>query len=168
MQELSSERLFLGQLLRVDEDNILSLRSDQEVNRFLNRAPMKYIEEACTFIEKIREGYSTGAVFYWAIRNKKGGPLIGTICLWNISEDRSYAELGYEMLPQFQRQGFMFEAVGEVIRFAFDIAGMKELAAHTTRDNLPSIHLLRKYGFTESPNLSSDRGLNLIIFRLGA
>ena len=61
--------------------------------------------------------------------------MIGTICFWNESADRKSAELGYELHPEYQGNGYMDEAMKEVIGFAFR-SGFTSLEAYTHKDNL--------------------------------
>ena len=112
------------------------------MNQFIDRPTAKDPEEAKAFIQKIRENKS----YYWGITLKENGKMIGTVCLWNLSADRKSAELGYELHPDYQRKGYMDEAIKEVIGFAFR-SGFTSLEAYTHRDNLASTKLLLKHGF---------------------
>ena len=111
---LDTTRLLLRQLKETDVSAIYSLRSNEQVNQFLDRPTAKDPEEAKAFIQKITENKS----YYWGITLKEDGNLIGTICFWNLSADRKSAELGYELHPDYQGKGYMDEAIKEVIGFA--------------------------------------------------
>ncbi len=147
MDLLFTQRLFLEPLLVTDADPILALRSDPRVNQYLDRTPMTTKEEAVAFVEKIRKGYRAAGVKYWAIRQEKNGDLLGTVCLWNFSEDQLSAELGYELHPDFQGKGYMRETIREVIRYAFENLGIRKLSAFTHKQNNPSIRVLVENGF---------------------
>jgi ribosomal-protein-alanine N-acetyltransferase len=156
MKELITQRLILDHLEDKDAEFILALRSDPIVNEFLDRDPMKTLEEAMAFIEKIKKGYFSGETYYWVIRQEKHGPLIGTVCLWNFSPCKSIAELGYEMRPSFQGKGFMNETVSEVIRFAFEELELKKLLAFTNKKNIRSSRLLIANNFVGPFDPSAD------------
>ena len=51
---LTNERLILRQLSINDQQDVFSLRSDAEINKYLDREPSKNIEDALTFIGKIK------------------------------------------------------------------------------------------------------------------
>ena len=87
---LDTTRLLLRQLKETDVSAIYSLRSNEQVNQFINRPTAKDPEEAKVFISKITENKS----YYWGITLKENGKMIGTICFWNLSADRKSAELG--------------------------------------------------------------------------
>ena len=81
---------------------------------------------------------------------------MGTICIWNLSEDRKTGELGYELLPAMQRKGIMQEAIKRVIEFAEQDEQMKRLEAYTHKDNLSSTNLLLKYNFIMDTNKADE------------
>ena len=81
----------------------------------------------------------------------KSPNLIGVVCLWNFTEDLRTAELGYELMPAFQKQGFMQEAISSVLHYGFEQIFLDNIEAFTHKKNKNSIKLLKKNGFTRSP-----------------
>jgi len=102
---LKTERLLLRQLLIEDDKTILFLRSNDAVNQYLDRPKTTTINEAREFINKINLGIQKGQSFYWAVSPLSNNELIGTICLWNRSEDKLSIEIGFELHPDFQGKG---------------------------------------------------------------
>lgn len=143
---LDTSRLLLRQLKETDVGAIYSLRSNEQVNQFIDRPIAKDPEEAKAFIQKISDGIAGNKSYYWGITLKENGKMIGTICFWNLSADRKRAELGYELHPDYQGKGYMDEALKEVISFAFR-SGFTSLEAYTHKDNFASTKLLLKHGF---------------------
>src|SRR5271169_4733940 len=117
---LTTERLVLRQLIAEDETAIFKLRSDESIAKFLTRPLCKTIEEARAFITKINTGISNNEWLYWTLTLKNNNELIGTICLWNISREHARAEVGFELLPDFQGKGFMQEALTRVLDYGFN------------------------------------------------
>lgn len=72
---------------------------------------------------------------------------MGTIGLWNFSDDQTVCEIGFELLPAFQSQGYMNESLSPVIQYAFEILRIKKIEACTHGQNQQSIQLLIKNGF---------------------
>jgi ribosomal-protein-alanine N-acetyltransferase len=58
-------------------------------------------------------------------------------------------EVGYSVVPTWQRQGLATEAIGALVRSAWE-RGADTVIAHTLQHLEPSIGVLRKLGFTES------------------
>ena len=163
---LSTSRLMLRQLLLNDEHEIFNLRSDIEINRYLGRQLSKTLEDARNFITKINENTNKNDSLYWAITLVNTGKLIGTVCLFDFSDENCTCELGYELLKNYQGRGIMKEAVEKVIDYAFKTINVQKIKAFPHRNNQRSINLLEKLCFKRSndPEKIHDEliGYNLI------
>ncbi len=159
---LKTERLTLRQLVSSDANEIFALRSDGNVNKYLDRKPSKSIDDAKIFIQAINENIQRNDSIYWAITLKGTNQLIGTICLFDFSDDNLKAEIGYELLPGFQGKGIMQEAASKVIDFGIQHIGLNSIEAYTHFENQSSTRLLEKFNFK---NHGFD-GNNLMIFKL--
>jgi len=161
---LASERLVLRQLAMQDAAAMFSLRSDDRVNRYIGRPKQTKIAEAEAFIHEITQN----RLLYWAICTKDSTDLIGTICLWNFSEDKTSAEAGYELLPDFQGQGFMDEALKRIIAYSFEEISLQALCAFTHPENEASKRLLERNGFKPAADQKEAAAENLTKYILGA
>ena len=157
---LTTERLTLRQPVINDEQEIFTLRSDGEINKYLDRQIANTIDDARNFINKVNENISKNDSLYWAITFSNKNILVGTICLFSFSDENDKCEIGYELLTNFQGQGIMKEAVEKVIDYAFNIIKVQKIEALFHRDNQNSIKLLKKSSFRESNELdNTDPGL---------
>jgi len=147
---LTTERLTLRQPEINDEQEIFTLRSDSEINKYLDRQISKTIDDARNFINKVNENINKSNSLYWAITLSDKNILVGTICLFGFSEENYKCEIGYELLTSFQGQGIMKEAVEKVIDYAFKTIKVKKIEAFLHRDNQSSIKLLEKFSFKKS------------------
>ena len=86
-------------------------------------------------------------MIYWAITFNNQPNLIGTICLWNISEDGTKAEIGFELLPEFHGKGIMQEVLPMIIDYGLETMGLNFIDGEVDPKNLRSIKLMEKYGF---------------------
>ncbi len=145
--QLSTEHLTLRQMNANDENEILLLRSDEDVNKFLGRPKISSIHEARQFIDKISKAIEEDQSAYWAIAQAGSERLIGTICLWNFDRENYIAEIGYELMPAYQGRGLMQEAVAAVTGFGFKELRLKRIDAFTHKDNRRSSLLLEKFHF---------------------
>src|SRR5687767_3727589 len=105
---LKTERLMLRPLKENDVNEIFLLRSDDIINKYVDRPKAQSPEDAFAFIKKIHGLTADSQSLYWAITLNGSDELIGTIALWNFDHEQSKAELGYEMLTQHQRKGYMY------------------------------------------------------------
>jgi len=165
-QELTTESLVLRMLKTSDENEIFILRSDDDINKYISRPKLKHKAEAKEFISKILDGIIKNKVLYWAITFKENPKLIGTICLWNFSEDKKTAELGYELFPDFQGRGIMNEAIKKVIGYGFQTIGLETIEAFTNKNNLKSRSLLFKNNFSADITRIDEDDINNVIFVL--
>lgn len=145
--KLETERLQLKKINESHVEDILKIRSNEFINRFVQRNSPKNNYDALQFILTIKQRTENNRTFYWGISLKDQPYLIGTICLWNFSEDRKVAEVGYELLPEYHRKGIMSEVLATVNDFAFRELHLDEIVAMTHQDNESSKRLLLKHHF---------------------
>jgi len=148
---LKTNRLLLRKLNEVDAPHIFYLRSNEIVNQYISRAKQKDLKEAVSFINDRNKDIENGKICYWAITLKGSQELIGSICLWNFSEDKTVAEIGYDLHPDYFHKGIMTEAIREVIHFGFNKLQLENIEAFTHKENKNSIKLLEKCGFIYQP-----------------
>jgi len=169
--DLTTERLVLRKLNPGDVNEIFAIRSDDRVNKFLDRPKCTTIEEAREFIDKIINGINNNDCFYWGITFKNENKLMGTICFWNISKEYNKAETGFELHPDFQGKGIMQEALSKIIQFGFSVLQFKSIEGWTNVNNLSSIKILEKNNFkrdtdAENKNKGNEELANMVIYSL--
>lgn len=152
---LKTNRLTLRQVAMKDEWALFTLRSDREINKYLDRQLSESIDQVRNFINRIRENISKNDSLYWAITLSNQDVLVGTICLLGLSDETDKCEIGYELLTTFQGQGIMKEAAEIVIEYAFNTLNGQEIKASLHRDNQRSIKLLEKLSFRHSHEADS-------------
>lgn len=161
---LKTARLTLRLPEMSDATEIFTLRSDKEINKYLDRKPAHSIEDARDFIQLVNENTSKNESVYWAISFSDKTILLGTICLFCFSEEENKCEIGYELLTEYQGQGIMQEALEKVIDYACNTIGVKNIEAFFHRDNQASKKLLQKTSFKQV----NDPGMpdHLLCYRL--
>ena len=161
--ELTTSRLLLRNLNSNDQEMMFFLRSDKTVNAFIKREGAKKIEDAIDFMNMIQKGFENGDNINWAICKKEDGKMIGSVCLWNFSEDLKTAEAGYSLHPDYQNQGIMHEALHTAIEFGFNILNFEHIVAYTHYANESSLKLLEKNGFTLQKKMKDPGNENNVI-----
>lgn len=144
---LQTERLILRKLGLTDSYQVLRLRSDEKVCKFMERKTAKTIFDAYKYISIINRGIGINNWVLWGISQKQNDKLIGIICLWNMDFDTKSAEIGYELLPEYWSMGYMSECLSCIINYAFEKLNMQTINAITHNQNQKSILLLLKHGF---------------------
>ena len=144
---LITDRLILRQLETTDDIDIFSHRSDDRVNTYLEGFRHSSIEQTQAFIDRIQKEVANNKTILWVITQKDINKFIGTICLWNISAKDYKAETGYTLNPEFQKKGYMNEALVKVIDFGFNKMKLRTIEAYTHENNDGSIQLLLRNNF---------------------
>lgn len=145
---LTTDRLILRQMNISDENEIFQLRTDDRVQKYLDRPKANSLDDVRKFIERIDTGIANNENIMWGVCRKNDDMLIGTVCYFNIIKDDSKAEIGYELLPDYQGKGFMQEAFTQVIDYGFNVLKLELIEAVIHPENSRSIKLIERNGFT--------------------
>ncbi|KFF18621.1 GNAT family N-acetyltransferase [Chryseobacterium sp. JM1] len=164
--KLETERLILKNINETHVEDILKIRSNEVTNQFVKRNSPKNNYDALQFILTIKEKTQNNQTAYFGIAFKDQPNLIGTICLWNFSEDRKTAEVGYELLPDYHRKGIMSEALKAVLKFGFNELYLREIIAITSQFNENSKGLLLKHHFILEEGRTDEGFPDNIVFSL--
>lgn len=164
--KLETERLALKEINENHVEDILKIRSNEVINRFVKRNSPRNNYDALQFILTIKERTRSNQTFYWGISLKDHSNLIGTICLWNFSEDRKTAEVGYEMLPDYHGKGLMSEALQAVLNYGFNELSLQEILAFTNKFNENSKKLLLRHGFVLEEDRKDEGFPDNLVFSL--
>jgi ribosomal-protein-alanine N-acetyltransferase len=169
---LQTGRLLLRQLTFEDENEIFFLRSDENVNRYVDRPKPNSLQDARDHIDKVNNGIANNDSIFWGITLLNNNSIIGTLCLWNISKENYSAEVGFDLMPGFQGKGIMREAFSEVARYGFGTLKIRRLVGWVHHENNRSISLLRNFNFTRDVNeeekVNKIELENMVIYTLNA
>ena len=128
-----------------------------------NWPPESLAEALPWFLQSLEAApqHHTGWLCWYALRKGEGGELpvlvasagfLGPPQRDAIAVDTSEAtvELGYEVLTQFQRQGYGTEMVGALVDWALAQGRAQRIVADVLPSNVPSVRLLHRLGFIEN------------------
>ncbi|HYV95547.1 MAG TPA: GNAT family N-acetyltransferase [Chitinophagales bacterium] len=144
---LATERLLLRQVSTEDAEEMFQLRSDPRVMQYIDRPIAASVQDALEFIQKIENSLTNNDGINWGITLKDQRKLIGTIGFWRIMKEHYRAEIGYALLPQFQRKGIMQEAIAIVLDYGFNTMKLHSVEANVNPANTASIKFLEKNRF---------------------
>lgn len=164
--KIETDRLILKEIDESHVEDILKIRSNEIINQYIKRIPPKTNYDALDFILTIKKRIQNNESLYWGITFKTQQNLIGTICLWNFSEDRKQAEVGYELLPEFHRKGIMSEALKAVLHVGFNDLHLQEIVAITNKFNENSKSLLLKHDFALQEGVEDEGFPENIVFSI--
>lgn len=145
--QLDTPRLRLRPLEPADADGLLRIYGDPDFMRYWSSEPWTSRTQAEALIEKDRRELALGEHLRLGIFLREGGALIGTCSLFHFSAQNRRAEVGYGIAPAHWRQGYMSEAVGALLAYAFDELQLNRLEADIDPRNAASARSLEKLGF---------------------
>ncbi len=163
---IETERLSLRAITYEDAPAIQILRSHEIINQYIDRPKTENIAAAIAFIDQMKTSFNQKKNLFWIIVLKSDEEMIGSICLWNFSDDGHIAEVGYALKTEFQNKGIMSEALKAIIDFGFEQLHLHSIEAFTHRNNESSKRILVKKGFVLNPNKTDEGNLNNMIFEL--
>lgn len=154
--EITTARLRLREKHESDAQDMLHLRTHPAVTKYLDRENDKDVAAVEELIRSIKDSYSKGNGISWGICLPDDPRIIGDISIWRIDKKNHRGEVGYSLLPEYWKGGFMSEAMAEVLRFAFEEIGLHSLEANTSVGNDASHALLRKFGFVQEAHFKEN------------
>jgi len=116
-------------------------------------ATREYDRDAMEFFRaRLEEGGEAVEGWYgwYAVRSAdREGPraLVGGAGYFGLPDEAGTVEVGYSVLPEWQRRGYASEMVQTLVEHAFTFTHVKQIIAHTTEANPASIAVLLRCGF---------------------
>ncbi len=158
MDTLDTVRLTLRPIGLTDAPALYTMRSDPSVVEYTPAPLYTSLAQAEEYIARVRQQARRGECHVWAVclRAAPAG-MIGLVCLWNPTNAGAHFDIGYEQNPAFWGNGYMREAVGAALGYAFDKLSLAAVDANPMEANLPSIRLLASCGFVRVER-DPDRG----------
>ena len=153
---LDAKRVSLRQLRREDIPQLYALRSNAQVMKYIAREPLTDIIAAETTFKRVTTGIENNEWILWGLVPHSENKVLGTVCLWNIAIEHHRAEIGYDLLPEYQGKGLMAEALVEVIKYGFNVLKLHSIEAQVNPLNNASIKLIERSGFLREAYLREN------------
>jgi len=149
--KLETERLILREIEESDLNEMYSLDSNEEVQKYIGNQPISGMDEAYRRIINVKEQYSLYGIGRWAVELKSSKKFIGWSGLKLYTESmnghRGFYELGYRFLPEYWGYSYATEAANALINYGFSSLNLPTIYAITHFDNIKSQRVLEKVGF---------------------
>ncbi|MCR6109628.1 GNAT family N-acetyltransferase [Bacillus sp. A301a_S52] len=161
---LETERLILREITHNDAESIFSFFSNDNVTRFYGQDLLETIDQASDFVDFFAKNFEEKKGIRWGIERKGEKELIGTIGFNAWSPKHKRAEIGYEIHPDYWRNGYMFEAVSRIISYGSETLGLTRIGAVVFIENAASNNLLTKIGFQQEGILKNYMYQNGMVY----
>lgn len=150
---ITTERLVLRELRPSDAERVFAMRSDPLVMHYVNRPLAQSMEDAHALIDRISASVAAGDAVQWAITERGDDTFVGLIGFWRLVKEHYYGELGYTLARDHWGKGYISEAIGAVLDFGFNTAGLHRVEAITRPQNTASVRVLEKNGFVQEGHI---------------
>jgi RimJ/RimL family protein N-acetyltransferase len=145
---LQTERLLLRPITMADRDAFFDIHSDAETLKYWSGEPISERSEADSLVKREIEMSLQEKCLNWAVALPDSNLLIGKFVLFTFSEQNRRAEVGYILDRRHWGLGYMSEVMSCVLDYAFNVLKLHRLEADTDPDNVASLALLEKFGFS--------------------
>lgn len=146
---LETKRLLLKKLTPEGFKNLFhDYSEDQIVDQLGLKSHAEFLKEK----EKVKGGYTTydRTILAFLLVLKDSNKTIGRCGYHNWYVDHFKAEIGYALnSDEYKRHGYMSEAVNTILEYGFITMGLNRIEACIGPNNIPSLSIIRKHGFTQ-------------------
>ena len=145
-KSFESDRLTIRPTTEADAELVYELMNTPKFIQFVGDRGINSCVEAKNYIKTkmLPQLHSLGYSSYTLV-TKVDGSKIGTCGLYN-REGVDGIDIGFGLLPAYERLGYAYEAASILLQAAFTDFGIMEIKAITAKDNVSSQRLLEKLG----------------------
>jgi [ribosomal protein S5]-alanine N-acetyltransferase len=139
-----TKRLYLRPLHEKDSSFILELVNTKGWLEFIGDRKIYSLEDASEYIAMILHNHNYN---YTVIEEKSTHIPIGVVSFLQ-RDNHLYPDLGFALLPEYEYQGFAFEACHTFLQYLKEHTSTDIIIGIAKSNNQKSIKLLQKLGFT--------------------
>ena len=143
---LRTERLDLIEISQTHLMDLFKLFSDENVTEFYNIKTLTKEAEAQKYLDWFRSRSHDKLGIRWGIALKGKTEIIGTIGYNNYTKNHR-ANIGYDLQKEYWNNGYITEALIEVIKYGFEKLEINRIEAEVMPGNIYSEKALNGLGF---------------------
>lgn len=150
---LTTDRLFLREFSLEDAPAVFDILRREDVGAYLEIEPITTLNQAEERVRGRMGLFKDKLGVRWAITLRSApARLIGSCGYFSVRRGTATVETGYELHPDYWRQGLITEALQAMIRYSFSdqaLMPVHRIEALVVPENIPSIRVLEKLGFAQ-------------------
>jgi len=156
-----SNRLVLNLVSNKDSLFMKTIVNSKGWLTFIGNRNIHTNEDALAYIHKLN---TTPDLFYWVITVKQSSTPIGIVSFM-LRNYLKHFDIGFALLPEYEKRGYAFEAVSTVLNFVQTLPQHKIVLATTLPDNTNSQKLLTKLGLQYAYPITREE-TNLLVYSI--
>jgi len=142
---VETERLLLRKFTPANLDELINLRSDEEVIKYLGGKKLQNPEAIAKRLKVYIDCYEKFGFGVCAIIWKETCEIIGWSGLMPL-DDTSEIEVGYGMIKEFWGKGIGYECAMAWLKYGFEKANLERIVAVASPENTGSRRIMEKCG----------------------
>ncbi len=143
---METSRLILRQRTKEVLEGLLALPTAEQL-AYLNLSDSNVLDRELQRIRKLLN-HEKGRWILWDLVEKNTEAVMGNCGFHQWYPDHERAEIGYQLYDNYQKKGYMTEALEKIIAYGFSTMKLNRIEAFISPDNDASIKLIRKLNFT--------------------
>lgn len=140
---IKTDRLILEQLTKEKLKEVSLWPLDKQLS-FFGKANKEQLELK---IERIKSYWDTSMVF--VLMEKSHDKVIGFCGFYRWFKEHRRTEIGYVLLEEYRKKGYMREAVEVLLKYAFEELNINRMEAVIEPSNSASVNLAKHFQFKE-------------------
>ena len=147
---LTTERLHIEKVSLADAPFYFELMTSPNYLNYIGDKNIRSIEDTQKYIQEnnLKHYKELGFGFFKVSLLSSGKPI--GICGFAKRDYLPSPDIGYALLPQYERKGYISEADLAIYQYGKEVLQFKEILGITAKNNIVSQHLLRKIGLKPS------------------
>ena len=164
---IETERLIISEVTADDDAFVLDLLNQPSFKQFIGDRGVRNLDQAREYIStRFTKSYRDNGFGLYLMELKEDTTPIG-LCGFVKRDTLPHPDIGFAILPQFEKLGYAFEAASATMRYGKEELQLARVLAITTPDNDNSGRLLEKIGLKfERTIISGDESLKLFSINL--
>lgn len=163
---LETERLIMREFRLEDFDTFAGLMADPSFRRYLGKGETLNREMAWRSYTGLIGHWVLRGFGFWALEHKQTGEYVGHVGI-HYPEDWPDVEIGWGIVPKYQKGGYGFEAAQRALEFGFDELQLDYLISLIVKGNEPSAKLAKKLGEKYTKTIEM-MGLDVEVYKITA
>ena len=166
---LETERLVLRFPTVADFEDLLALRADPDVMRYIGDGSTHSAEQVESFLISVVIPYQERhGIGFCSVFEKASGHFVGQAGLGHLGFDDTQPdiEVAYRLLPKFWGKGYATELAKALVHWGFTHLKVKKLIAVTHPENIASQQVLKKTGFISVGDMVWHTGQTVMRFEM--
>ncbi|MFP3833340.1 GNAT family N-acetyltransferase [Chryseobacterium sp. SIMBA_028] len=151
---LETDRFLLRELTVDDAMSFYELNKNSKVIQYTGDRSFESVEEAVTFLRNYKD-YGENGYGRWAVIDKSNNEFLGW-CGLKYDSSKDETDLGFRFFEKFWNRGVATESAIACLKYGLGQLKLKKIVGRAMSENIASIKVLQKLGFTFDKEFDFD------------